>query len=176
MKDINEMKTTHDKIKNHIWRTNNKGVKSYASLIKKFVYQFHDCLKEDYKESDTPIPITFFHETMSCVNNIDYLAEHISKDKMTDSITAIESSIGVIHRYINTGKFESFMTYYSGSNYDKKRGRWTEWTFHKKLNRFSLHPKYKERVIENYEKAIKNCDDEEEESAYKEELKYWKTL
>jgi len=68
------------------------------------------------------------------------------------------------------------MTYYSGENYDKKKGRWTEWTFHKKLNRFDWHPKYKDSVITQYESALKRCEDEEKIEAYKEELKYWKNI
>lgn len=176
MKDIKEMEKIHEEIKNHIWRVNGKGIKSFCTITRKFIYMFLDCLKEDYKETGTKIPDMFFHETLSALFALKDLEEYMTVEKKADSITAVESSIGVIHRYINSGKFESFMTYYSGSNYDKKKGRWTQWTFHKKLNRFDLAPKYKDIVIKQYESKLEKCKDKELIDTYNEELKYWKSI
>lgn len=176
MKDIERMKEVHEQIKNHIWRRTGHSFESYSGLVRILIDLFYDALKEDYAKTNTRVPFDFFHDTCECIYKIKFMPENLSPEIKIDCLSAIDSAIGTIHHYIETGEFVSFMTFWSGSNFHKKKGRWTQWSFHEKLNRFDWHPKYKEIVIEDYETNIRNCKDPNDLKSYQKELEYWKTL
>ena len=126
MKQLIEL---HRRVKNHGFRLNNEKryLKSYQKLLDSFLEEFWEELK---KKGDSFGCGYFYHEFAGNIRGLDYDYTNSypdSKDMNKDIILAIEKCIGNIHKFITTGRFEEFSTYYQGCNYNKKEGRWSKY-------------------------------------------------
>jgi len=117
---MKKLKDLHEKVKKHPYRlhNNNKYLKSYKRILEKFFDAFYKRIKNipmDCKGS-------MIHELLSLTFSLgfDYKDNTIDNGQV---IITLEQNIGCIHKYILTGKFDVFYTYYTGCNYNKKLGR-----------------------------------------------------
>ena len=121
----------HKKVKNHRFRLNNEEryLKSYQKLLESFLVEFW----EELKKADSEVGCGYFYHEF--IGNIDGLSFDYTnsyddgKDMSKDIILAVEKCIGNIHKFIETGKFNEFSTYYQGCNFDKKEGRWSTYKY-----------------------------------------------
>jgi hypothetical protein len=111
----------HEIVKNHPYRLNHEEQykKSFCKEMKKLCELFWDVTTESF----------FYHEVASNLWHIEegYYDEREVNIKFSELIKAIELAIGTIHKYIETGKFEEYWTYYTGDNDNKDRNRWSQY-------------------------------------------------
>lgn len=145
----NKLKKQHELIKNHPWRLNHEErfTKSFTKELDKLLDLFYEAgTNSSY----------FYHELSSNMWHLQngYYSEglHGTKDDKDiyfgELIKAIELGITTIHQYIVDGSFDSYYTYYTGCNHDKKEGRWSH--FIKVNNKWKREGKKKEDTMVMY--------------------------
>ena len=108
----------HDAVKQHPCRIDGRDVKEYVDLLVKLADRTVIDLRQWANEEE----ITwlgwigsFIHDFLTCVDRISW--DNIKgRTSQPAIICHIESCLGYIHRFLDTGQFHTFDTYYLGSN------------------------------------------------------------
>lgn len=142
-----KLKKLHDKVKEHHFRIgrNKRYAKSYGKLLKQLLDEFEATLKQTKIWNRENIWM-FFHEAWSNAFHFEMgdktyteipsgwkCGDEAQMDK--DIMIETEKIIGDIHKFIKTGEFDTFHTYYTGCNVGNG-GRAGVWTYNKKKNAY----------------------------------------
>lgn len=104
------LRELHDAVKSHPYRMEFK--EEHLSDYRKLLYTLSGVFFDNFKQSEQckkakyP-PYSFEHDFNSAI---------YSFEKDTNSLAHVETCIGIIHRYIDTGVLNEYYTYYGGCN------------------------------------------------------------
>ncbi|MCK9556270.1 hypothetical protein M0R36_10765 [bacterium] len=142
--NIEKLRELHDQVKMHPFREafNTIYINSYEKVLDEFAGETLIKLKEyaEINKINTSGLYNFMHNFRSTIYSFCY---HKGKNPLYTEM--IEKNIGYIHRFIETGEFKKFETYYSGCNIYKSMNRQRVWIL--KNKRYS--PVYDKEELEN---------------------------
>jgi hypothetical protein len=154
--DTKRLEELHDIVKQHPYRLRSFDDhlrKSYHDALDSLSDEFNIHIKEYRNDKFKDMRWNFMHEFNTLIL---YLSYH---QLLGDQNAALDSCIAQIHRFLDTGKWTYVQTYYDGSNFDQKLGRWREWVYDDTLDKFvvpiekaDVYLDYYKRKIESYEK------------------------
>lgn len=138
----------HEKVKNHPYRLgeNEDLLKDYKDLLNDFsTVSLIEISKKSYK--GVRLSDGMWH---------DFNASILGEDTIH-----IERCINYIHKFINTGKFEEFCTYYTGWNIEKGVSRLRKYEFDERTNSFiPIFTKDEMDItLKSFDEKISKCKD-----------------
>ena len=175
--EIQKLKQAHEEVKNHTFRLNKEDWKGYYLLLKKLDKEFSDVLEEKFNKEYSINWWYFIHELRSAIWS--FMFEFSEEEKgeyrgrlsikpseaidgkekeqygkiipkfQSKIIIILENYIQQIHKFIITGIFEEFITYYLGLDNcyeDIKadgKSRWNKYKLNTKTNKFEWVGKLK---------------------------------
>jgi hypothetical protein len=153
--EINEKTSTmkilielHDMVKNHPYRLSGdeKYERSYIDLLHNLSSVAYCEIRKYCEKNGIKNGIGMFHDFNASMYNL----------KRSERIQHIERCIMVIHRFIDTGVFDEYYTYYYGCNIEDGVNRLRKYVLNKENNKFEGIYTLKELdiMITSYDKDI----------------------
>lgn len=149
---FDKLKEAHDRVMNHPWR-----FESNPEYLRDYIQQLY-LLRDEFWETIKTVPYLNDNKKFMGAFYHDFGAASYSI-KDGDRMAHTERCIGFIHRFIDTGRFDKFATYYFGCNILKSenRARYYEYdetdnTFYPIFRREELDAMIKE--IEDYRESV----------------------
>lgn len=164
--NIEKLKQIHEQVKNHPFRLDHSDWKGFYELLKQLDKEFYERIKECFEEENWSWSF-FVHELRGAIwhfqfefnedkykgewGRVDSKGEYskhpenygkIMPEYQSKIIIIIENYIQQIHKFIVTGKFEEFITYYLGGDDEMKdiqsngKTRWNKYKLNKETNKF----------------------------------------
>ena len=121
---VDRLREVHDLVKKNKFRVNGhqRYLKGYQKLLNRLMYIFGEMQLEAYPagEENREYRANIFYFGHEFSGNTRYLRHEdenpydVERFSMTQLRLVMEMNIGLIHRFIDTGEFKEFYTYYAG--------------------------------------------------------------
>ena len=167
--ELTKLKKIHEEVKNHPFRLGDKKEwKSYYTLLKELDKEFCECIEEQFKDDEYNGWSFFIHEVRGAIFHFNFefnedkfqgeygrkscTKEEGEEDKdlygvvipefQKKIVIILENYIQQIHKFIITGKFEEYITYYMGGKncyediQSNGKSRWNKYKLNKEENKF----------------------------------------